>query len=151
MTVRIALSRFDPFSELAAFQAGALGAGALASFVGVCRRQGAQGAIERLELEHYPGFTETVIADVANALVRKFALIDVLVIHRVGQIAPGEAIVLAAALSAHRAQALAAVEELMDRLKTDAPFWKREIRADGAHWIEPTTNDRRRRATHDDG
>lgn len=147
--VEITAAAFDPHQVLAAFCEGQLGAGACASFVGLCRGRSESGAVQWLELEHYPGFTEPEIERIAGEISARHALLSLVVIHRSGRVAPGEPIVLVAALSAHRAAAFAAVEALMDYLKTDAPFWKREMRDDGAHWIEPTQEDRRRRAARD--
>lgn len=149
MSVTVTAAAFDAPHELAAFCALAGNAGACASFVGYCRGDGPDGPIAWLELEHYSGFTEREIEAIAEATRAQFSLIDLLVIHRSGRIAPGEAIVLVAALSAHRGAAFAAVERVMDYLKTDAPFWKREMREDGAHWIEPTADDVHRRARHE--
>jgi molybdopterin synthase catalytic subunit len=146
MTVALTPTRFDADQALAQFARARGDAGALASFVGYCRRLSHGEAVERLELLHYPGFTEKTIAEMAAATTRRHQLIDVLVIHRVGAIEPGEPIVLVAALSAHRAAAFAAVEELMDLLKTDAPIWKQQFGPEGGRWIEPTDVDRARRA-----
>lgn len=144
MRVIVTSAPFSPEAELAGFAHA--DAGAMASFVGTCRTGSNGFRVERLELEHYPGFTEAEIGRLADEIVRRHGLIDLILIHRVGAIAAGEAIVLVAALSAHRAAAFAAVSELMDRLKTDAPIWKKEIGPDGARWIEPTAEDRIRRA-----
>lgn len=103
----------------------------------------ARRAGQRLELEHYPGFTEAAITRIVEAALRHHDLIDLLVIHRVGAIPAGEAIVLVAASSAHRLHALTAVSEVMDYLKTEAPIWKKEVGAVGARWVEPTAADRR--------
>ena len=140
---------FAPDAEIARFVA-ARGAdcGAIVTFAGYCRGASKNGEVTQLELEHYPGFTEKEIERLACLIAAKHNISDVLVIHRFGAIAPGEPIVLVAALSAHRAAAFAAVEELMDYLKTDAPFWKRETGPDGVRWIEPTAEDRRRREEH---
>jgi molybdopterin synthase catalytic subunit len=124
------------------------GCGAAVTFVGYCRGASQDGEITRLDLEHYPGFTEKEISRLTQGISEKHELSRILVIHRVGPILPGEPIVLVAALSPHRAAAFAAVEELMDYLKTDAPFWKRETGPNGARWIEPTAEDRRRREEH---
>jgi molybdopterin synthase catalytic subunit len=145
MRIEIAAAPFDPHAAVRGFHA--VGAGACASFIGYCRDEG--GAVQWLELQHYPGFTESEIARVAASVKAEHALLDLLVIHRSGRVLPGEPIVLVAALSPHRAAAFAAVDQMMDYLKTDAPFWKREMRADGPRWIEPTLEDRRRRAAHD--
>ncbi len=149
MRVALISEPFDPLAELRAFQGGFAKAGALVSFTGYCRGEGPHGAIRWLELEHYPRFTEKEISRLASDLLSRLGLLDLLVLHRVGRVAPGEAIVLVATLSPHRAQAFAAVERLMDYLKTDAVLWKREMRCDGVHWIEPTEEDHRRRAAHD--
>lgn len=151
MTMRIELcpAPFDEAAELACFRGADQDIGALASFVGYCRSSSAHGPVSWLELEHYPGFTENAIARLGQTILDRHGVRDLLVIHRVGRVAAGEAIVLVAAKSAHRAEAFAAVEAMMDFLKTDAPFWKREEREDGAHWIEPTEQDRRRRAAHE--
>lgn len=148
MRVVIADAPFSPEAELAAFAHH--DAGARASFVGYCRPTSHGAQVERLELQHYPGFTEAEISRLADAVSKRHDLLDLLVIHRTGAIPAGEPIVLVAALSAHRAAALAAVSELMDDLKTDAPIWKQEIGPDGARWIEPTAEDRARRAAHKD-
>ncbi len=149
ITVAITPDVFSPDAELAQFAAmRSAGCGAAVTFVGYCRGTSPDGDVTRLDLEHYPGFTEKEIGRLAQDVANRHALAELLVIHRFGTIMPGEPIVLVAALSAHRGAAFAAVEELMDYLKTDAPFWKREIGPDGARWIEPTAEDRRRREEH---
>lgn len=149
MRIRITDAPFSPERELAAFSEARAGAGACVSFVGLARAVTGATTLTALELQHYPGFTEAEIERITDAVCAAHALIDVLVLHRVGKIARGDAIVLVAALSIHRAEAFAAVEKIMDYLKTDAPFWKREWRGDGEHWIEPTPADRARRARHE--
>lgn len=146
MQVRITEGAFDPHAEAASFAEGRTDAGALVSFVGYCRGTTAGHAVSELYLDHYPGFTEPEIARIAASVRDHFDLIDLLVIHRVGAVAPGDAIVLVAALSVHRAEAFAAASALMDYLKTDAPLWKKESGPDGTRWIEPTSEDRARRA-----
>ena len=140
MRVVVSTHAFAPDQELASFTCGGE-AGAVASFVGYCRAEG--GAVERLELEHYPGFTEAAIRQIAEAAFQRHGLIDLLVIHRVGTIAAGEAIVLVAASSAHRLNALTAVSEVMDYLKTEAPIWKKEVGKRGETWVEPELEDYR--------
>ncbi len=149
MRIELLSESFDPHAELARFAASGKGAGALASFVGYCRALSGDAAVERLELEHYPGFTEAEMARLTHNVVSRHGLIDALVLHRIGAIPAGEPIVLVAALSAHRAAAFEAVEALMDYFKTDAPIWKREITDKGAHWIEPSEKDRTRRAARE--
>ena len=143
-SIRIVTAPFAPHEELARFAPA--GAGAVASFAGYCRAASKDGPVEKLRLQHYPGFTEAEIARMAEDVRTRHRLLDLLVVHRVGDIAAGEAIVLVAAASTHRAEAFAAVSELMDLLKTDAPIWKQEIGPNGARWIEPTAQDHARRA-----
>jgi molybdopterin synthase catalytic subunit len=133
----LTLTPFDPNASLRAFADGRKDAGALASCQGIVRGQG----VLRLELQHYSGFTEAGLDSIEADARARFTLLDVLVIHRAGVMAPGEVIVLAAALSVHRKPGQEAVAYLMDRLKTDAPFWKREVHAAGARWIEPRSED----------
>ena len=144
MRVVVSAHAFAPEREMASFARGGA-AGAVASFVGYCRAE--SGAVERLELEHYPGFTEAAVTRIAETALRRHGLIDLLVIHRVGAIPAGEAIVLVAASSAHRLNALTAVSEVMDYLKTEAPIWKKEVGAARARWVEPNAADRRAAAS----
>lgn len=116
----------------------ALGGGAVASFVGLVR---SDGGVEQLTLEHYPGMTEAALARIAEQAQQRWALIGATIIHRVGPMRAGERIVLAAACAPHRADALAACAFLIDRLKTDAPFWKRETRSGQSRWVEARTSD----------
>src|SRR5262245_21739819 len=148
--IRVQSAAFDPHAETAAFQRGRGEAGALASFIGTVRdnapsQNGMGGEVSALELEAYPGFTEKQIAAIEADARARFDVIDTLVIHRYGRMLPGEAIVLVAALSKHRREALQAVDYLMDRLKTEAPFWKKEVRPEGAEWIETRGDDRQAR------
>jgi molybdopterin synthase catalytic subunit len=154
--IRIQTEAFDPHAETAAFANGRGDAGALATFVGAVRDSAHGGEVIALELEAYPGFTEKQIAAIENDAHRRFDVMDLMVIHRYGRMLPGEAIVLVAALSQHRRDALQAVDYLMDRLKTDAPFWKKEVRparsgGETAEWIEPRSDDREARARWDQG
>jgi molybdopterin synthase catalytic subunit len=146
MQVRLASARFDPQQETAAFAAGRADMGALVSFVGLCRQANDGRDVAELFIDHYAGFTEQEIARIAADIARRFDCPDLLVVHRVGSIAPGEAIVLVAALSEHRGNAFEAVRILMDYLKTDAPLWKKESGPDGERWIEPRMEDKARRA-----
>jgi molybdopterin synthase catalytic subunit len=146
MQIRLTRQPFDPQREEAAFVAGRADMGALVSFVGLCRDNNDGVAVRQLHIDHYAGFTEKEIARLAQDVAARFACPDILVVHRVGDIAPGEAIVLVAALSPHRANAFDAVRVLMDYLKTDAPLWKQETGGQGARWIEPRAEDRARRA-----
>ena len=145
MDIRITQAAFDPQAEVAAFAAGRDGAGALVSFVGTCRAATDGVAVNELRIDHYPGFTEKEITRLAEETGARFGCPDILVVHRVGVIRPGEAIVLVAALSIHRSDAFEAVRILMDYLKTDAPLWKKETGPGGARWIEPREEDYARR------
>ncbi|HUE63434.1 MAG TPA: molybdenum cofactor biosynthesis protein MoaE [Rhizomicrobium sp.] len=151
MTVRLALEPFDPQTETARFASGREDAGALVSFVGLCRAATDGSAVEELHIDHYPGFTEKEIARLTGETARRFDCPDLLVVHRVGRIKPGEAIVLVAALSVHRASAFEAVKVLMDYLKTDAPLWKKETGPGGERWIEPRGEDHARRRQAEKG
>ena len=138
--IRLTQSPFDPGQALGDFCRDRTETGAVASFTGIARAE--QGRTEVLELEAYPGFTEREIARHAAVATERFALQDVLVIHRTGAIAPGEAIVFVATAAPHRRAAFEACDFLMDYLKSRAPFWKKETGPDGARWIEPTDRDR---------
>ena len=142
MQIRIVKEAFDPQAEVAAFAAGRDDAGALVSFCGICRKD---EAVEELRLDQYEGFTEKEITGTAEEIAARFRCSDLLVIHRVGVIKPGEAIVLVAALATHRANAFETVKVLMDYLKTDAPLWKKETGPAGARWVEPRPEDYARR------
>lgn len=148
--IRVQTAPFDAHAEAAAFAAGRTDAGALATFVGSVRGAAHGGEVAALELEAYPGFTEKMIARIVADARARFAVLDTLVIHRHGRMEPGEAIVLVAALSPHRREALDCVDYLMDRLKTEAPFWKKELRpgpeGEAAEWIEPRADDHAARA-----
>lgn len=139
---------FDVGAELASLRRGDPGVGAVASFVGAVRDRdpGATGAaaVVALELEHYPGMTEKSIGSMIEESLRRFDLRAVRVIHRVGRLAVGDQIVLVAVGSAHRHEAFQACEFLMDYLKTQAPFWKKEHTGDGvAHWVDARAADDR--------
>jgi molybdopterin synthase catalytic subunit len=138
--ITLADQPFDPAQALGAFSAGRTGVGAITSFVGLARGQAAGAKV--LELEAYEGFTEAAIeAFVAEARLR-FSLIDVAVIHRIGQIVVGEPIVMVCTAAAHRREAFEACDYLMDYLKSQAPFWKKEFGPGGPRWVEPTARDR---------
>ena len=139
--IRVEADPFDPATELAELVARAPGAGAIASFVGVVRPSAGDATVEQLELEQYGQFTLTTVAAIAADARTRFDLLDLTVIHRFGRLAPGDPIVFVAAAATHRRAAFDAVDYLMDRLKTEAPFWKREHGPTGSRWIEPTQAD----------
>jgi molybdopterin synthase catalytic subunit len=134
---------FDPYAALKALSdaqsSQGAPAGALASFVGLVRASA--GDITALRLDHYPAFTGRVLDQIEADAKARFDVQETLVIHRAGYMKPGEPIVLVAATSAHRKDALACVDYLMDRLKTEAPFWKQEIGPKKTQWIEPHSSD----------
>jgi molybdopterin synthase catalytic subunit len=140
-TIRVQREDFDAGAEAAALAEGRRDVGAVVSFVGYCRDE--DGRLAALELEHYPGMAEDEIARAVREAERRWPLVGVTAIHRIGRIAPGEQIVCVAVAAAHRGEAFAAAEMLMDYLKTRAPFWKRAVRADGAveGWVEAKDDD----------
>jgi len=138
-SVRLAAMPFEPGALLAAFCAERLETGAVVSFTGLMRAE--RGAATALELDAYPGFTEAAIADTVQAAAERFALQDVLIVHRIGKVSPGEPIVFVAAAAAHRRGAFEGADFLMDYLKSRAPFWKKSHEPDGARWIDPTARD----------
>lgn len=109
------------------------GVGGVASFTGIAR---ADDGVEQLELEHYPGMTEGALAALADQASARWGLKAVVVIHRIGPMAPGERVVFVGTAAAHRGEALAACAWLIDRIKTDAPFWKREVLSGSSRWVE---------------
>ncbi|MEW6694307.1 Molybdopterin synthase catalytic subunit [Tepidimonas thermarum] len=132
---------FDTGAELAALRAGDAGVGAVCAFVGTVRDVNDGDAVATMELEHYPGMTERAIDAMIDEAARRFDIRGVRVIHRVGPLRPQDQIVLVAVTSAHRGQAFAACEFLMDYLKTQAPFWKKEHTPNGARWVDARVSD----------
>lgn len=128
--------------ELQAFMAGRTTDGAVTAFVGLARGRSAAGDVTGLYLDHYPGFTERSLDVIARDAAQRFDVSDVLVVHRSGAVSPGETIVFVAVAAPHRRAAFDAADYLMDRLKTEAAFWKREDGPEGSRWIEPTEADR---------
>ena len=132
--IRVDPAPIDVAAELAAAETG----GAVATFTGLVR---ADDGVTELTLEHYPGATEAALARLAEEAVRRWSLAAATIVHRVGTMRPGERIVFVAASADHRAAALEACAYLIDRLKTDAPFWKRETVAGEARWVEARASD----------
>jgi molybdopterin synthase catalytic subunit len=132
----------DPQLELAELTEQARGDGAIVSFVGLARPESKQGeAVDALVLEHHPTLTRQSLEEIAVACAQKFDVSHVRVVHRCGTVPAGEPIVFAGAASLHRRAAFDATDYLMDRLKTEAVFWKREVGEAGAAWIEPSEAD----------
>ena len=136
MTVRIQTEDFDAGAEMAAMRKGNPAIGALASFVGVVRDVNEGDSVSDMTLEHYPGMTEKSIEEIIGQARGRWSVIDALVVHRVGLLRPTDQIVLVIVASAHRGDAFAACEFIMDYLKTRAPFWKKENTAEGARWVD---------------
>jgi molybdopterin synthase catalytic subunit len=140
-SVRVQQEDFDSGRELDAMTRGRADVGALASFVGLVRDRNDGARVSGMTLEHYPGMTEKALEDICAQAMSKWDLIDTLVIHRIGTLEPGDRIVLVGVTSAHRGEAFAACEFIMDYLKTRAPFWKREETPQGARWVEARSTD----------
>jgi molybdopterin synthase catalytic subunit len=141
VTIRIQSADFDIAAEIAALAKGRTDVGAVVSFSGICRGGEGDKAIAAMTLEHYPGMAEAEIARHVSEAMARWPLQGVTVIHRHGRVVPGDNIVLVLTASAHREAAFQAAEFLMDYLKTNAPFWKSEERADGSKWVEAQAHD----------
>ncbi len=141
MAVRVQEIDFDVGAELAALRGRDPQIGALASFVGLVREMNDGAGVSELTLEHYPGMTERALQAIVSEACQRWAIIDALVIHRVGRLLPTDQIVLVAVAGAHRGDAFAACQFIMDYLKTRAPFWKRELTPEGARWVAARTAD----------
>ena len=143
MTVEILDRAFDPWQLLSEYQTkGATLAGqfgATAVFVGTMRDFNQDETVQGMLLEHYPGMTESYLEKISREAVRRWDLIDSLIVHRVGELLPGDPIVLVAAWSAHRKAAFEASRYLMEELKSKAPLWKKEQLREGARWVERNT------------
>jgi molybdopterin synthase catalytic subunit len=143
VSVLISDSAFDPWSYLAEYQRERAGqaaqTGATSVFVGSMRDFNEGGSVSGMFLEHYPGMTESYLETISQQAVQRWDLNDSLIIHRVGELCPGEPIVLVAVWSAHRKEAFEASRWLMEELKSKAPFWKKERLEEGSRWIEHNT------------
>jgi molybdopterin synthase catalytic subunit len=139
--VTIQQADFDLSAEVAALRAGDGGVGAVASFIGTVRDRSDGAGVSAMELEHYPGMTERSIEAMIDVALQRFDIRAARVIHRVGLLQPQDQIVLVAVSSAHRGQAFQACEFLMDYLKTQAPFWKKETTPEGARWVDARVAD----------
>jgi molybdopterin synthase catalytic subunit len=140
-TIRIQQADFDVAHEIAALSSGRADVGAVVTFSGICRGSENGEPIAALTLEHYPGMAEAEIGRHADEALARWPLKGLTIIHRFGRIAPGENIVLVVTASSHRPAAFEAAEFLMDYLKTNAPFWKREESDSGTSWIEAHAHD----------
>ena len=134
--IRVQQHDFDPGIELERLRSDNAGrAGAVASFIGLVRDLNDGDTVREMTLEHYPGMTEKTLATIEATARERWELTDVIIIHRIGTLAPDEHIVFVAAASVHRKQAFQACEYLIDTLKTDAPFWKKEATDSGQRWV----------------
>jgi len=141
MPVRIQALDFDAGAEIAALRRGNPKIGAVASFIGLCRDVNDGDVVTKMTLEHYPGMTEKALENIIAEAKRRWDVMEVLVVHRVGELEPTDQIVLVVVAGAHRGEAFAACEFIMDYLKTRAPFWKKEETPRGARWVEARSSD----------
>jgi len=141
LSVRIQHEDFDAGAEIGRLRAGDPRVGAVASFVGVARDRNDGAAVSSLVLEHYPGMTEKAIEAIVNQAKARWSVFEILVIHRIGELKPLEQIVLVVVTSSHRGDAFAACEFVMDYLKTEAPFWKKETTPAGERWVDARGSD----------
>jgi molybdopterin synthase catalytic subunit len=141
VSVRVQIEDFDVSQEIAALRAGNPRIGAIASFIGVVRDMNEGDSVAGMTLEHYPGMTEKSVEDIINQARGRWDVMDALVIHRIGTLKPLDQIVLVVVCSAHRGDAFAACEFIMDYLKTRAPFWKKEQTNSGARWVDARATD----------
>jgi molybdopterin synthase catalytic subunit len=140
-TVSIQTQDFDVSQELAALRAGDARVGAVCSFLGTVRERNDGSSVASMELEHYPGMTEKSISAMMDEAKKRFDIFAARVIHRVGLLHPEDQIVFVAVTSAHRGESFKACEFLMDYLKTQAPFWKKEVTPEGARWVDARVSD----------
>ncbi len=143
MRIEVLSYPFDPWEEMrrhqALFDAGHGAFGACASFVGTLRDSNEGNSVHAMRLEHYPGMTDKYLNTIAEEAGKRWSILHLLILHRVGELQPGDPIVLTAVWSAHRASAFAACQYLVEELKSRAPFWKKETLAQGERWVEHNT------------
>ena len=141
MPVRVQKEDFDAGVEIAKLREGNPKVGAVASFIGIVRDLNEGDAVATLTLEHYPGMTEKSLEEIVTQARERWDIYDALVVHRVGTLSPLDQIVLVIVTSAHRGESFKACEFLMDYLKTQAPFWKKEVTPTGARWVDARASD----------
>jgi molybdopterin synthase catalytic subunit len=141
MPVRIQAEDFDAGAEMAALRRDDPSIGAIASFIGLVRDANEGDRVSEMTLEHYPGMTDKALERIVDDAKSRWNIIDVLVIHRIGTLRPTDQIVLVVVTGAHRGEAFAACEFVMDYLKTQAPFWKKEQTDAGSRWVDARTSD----------
>ncbi|MCX7238642.1 molybdopterin synthase catalytic subunit MoaE [Polynucleobacter sp.] len=140
-SIRVQESDFDLSAEIAALRKGDPRVGAVVSFLGTVRDMNDGSQVKGMTLEHYPGMTEKALQEILDQAKARWDIYQTLVIHRVGPLLPEDQIVLVAVTSAHRGEAFAACEFIMDYLKTAAPFWKKEDTSEGARWVDARVTD----------
>ena len=141
MTVRVQVEDFDAGAEINVMRLSHANIGAVAAFVGQVRDLNEGDQVSELVLEHYPGMTEKSLQSIIEQAKKRWKIIDALIVHRVGKLEPLDQIVLVLVASSHRKEAFAACEFMMDYLKTEAPFWKKEQTPAGSRWVEAKTSD----------
>ena len=141
MKILVQTEAFDLGAEVDMMSQGRTDIGAITSFVGLARDLNEGSGVTAMTLEHYPGMTEKALAALVDEANTRWTLLDVTVIHRVGRLLPGDSIVLVVVASSHRGEAFAACEFIMDYLKTQAPFWKKEETPEGERWVEARASD----------
>ena len=141
MPVRVQTEDFDVARELAVLRAGDPAIGAVAAFIGTVRDVNDSAQVATMTLEHYPGMTEKALAAIVGAAKSRWNIVDALVVHRVGALKPADQIVLVGVTSAHRGEAFAACEFIIDYLKTRAPLWKKEKTGEGTRWVDARATD----------
>jgi molybdopterin synthase catalytic subunit len=141
MPVRVQSEDFDVGAEIAQLRRGNPAIGAIASFIGLVRDVNEGDRVSEMTLEHYPGMTERALEDIVAQARERWNILDVLVVHRVGRLRPLDQIVLVVVSGAHRGEAFSACEFVMDYLKTQAPFWKKEQTPEGSRWVEARDSD----------
>lgn len=140
MLIRVQEEDFDSAAVQRELTAGRSDVGAIASFIGLVRDFDGD-RLQQMELEHYPGMTEKALEQIAQKAIKRWKIIDLAIIHRVGALQPADQIVLVSVLSPHRGDAFAGCEFIMDYLKTEAPFWKKETTEQGSSWVESRKSD----------
>lgn len=140
-SVRVQVDDFDIAQEIAALRAHSKRIGAIVSFIGLMRDFNDGDTVAKMSLEHYAGMTERALDDITQRAKKRWQVIELVVVHRIGEFKPGDQIVLVIAAAAHRGSAFSACEFVMDYLKTEAPFWKKETTSDGQRWVEARASD----------
>jgi molybdopterin synthase catalytic subunit len=141
VAIRIQYEDFDTGAEIACMRLARPDIGAVAAFIGQVRDFNDGASVSGMTLEHYPGMTEKALQEIVEEAGRRWDILDALVIHRIGELKPLDQIVLVIVSGTHRGEAFAACEYIMDYLKTEAPFWKKEITPEGARWVDARSSD----------